>query len=97
MNPSLFRLDRRRTGSVLRLRDRMILAQTRHFFLIDHSVCDVLAETESDASAASRLDKIIHRSRVKRIFAVDEFRMQHHVSLLRGTQRDEVRQALPGL
>ena len=54
--------------------------------LVDDSVCDIIAESEADSSAASGLDEVIHRSGVKSIFAIHEFRMQHYISLLGRTK-----------
>ena len=53
--------------------------------LIDDSVCDIIAESEADSSAASGLNETIHRTGVEGIFSVYELRMQNNVSLLRRT------------
>ncbi len=97
MDPALIRLDRGRARAVLRLRDRMVLSEACHLLLVDHRMRDIVAESEADASAASRLDEIIHGSRIERILSVYKFGMQDNVSLLGRAQGRQIIQSLPML
>ena len=56
---------------------------------------DVVDECPSDASTGTRVDEAVLRTGIEGIFAIDELRMEHNVTLLRlGLQ---VWQTIPGL
>ena len=61
--------------------------------LVDDSMCDIIAESEADSSAASGLNETIHRTGVEGIFSVYELWVQHYIPLL--ALGDEVGQAFP--
>ena len=94
VDPALFGLDRHGTGTVLRFGDGVIAARADDFFFVDDSVCDVVAQAEADAALVAGFNEAVLWAGVERILAVDEFRVQHAVTLLRRL-RLEVRQALP--
>ena len=86
MYPTFVCFDGGSSRTVFRFGNGVILPQTGHTLFVDDCMGDIIAQSETDSSAASGLDEIIHRSGIEGIFAIYEFRMQHYVSLLGRTE-----------
>ena len=86
MYPTSVCLDGGSSRTVFGLGDGVIFPQAGHALFVDDCMGNVVAQSEPDSSAASGLDEVIHRSGVKSIFAIHEFRMQHYISLLGRTK-----------
>ena len=97
MNPSLFCLNRYSTGAILCLCNRMVNTLAGNHFLVDHCVFNVITQSESDTTAGTGVDEIIHRPGIEGIFAIHKFRMQYYVSLLWRSEGFQIIQTLPGL
>ena len=83
VNPAAVGLNRCSSCTILDLSDCMVLSYACHPLLIDNRMSYIIAESEADTSAASRLDEVIHRSCVECVLSVDELRVKHNISLLR--------------
>ena len=86
MYPTSVCFDGGSARTVFGLGNGVIFTQTGHALFVDHCMSNVVAQSETDSSAASGLDEIIHRSGVESILAIHEFRMQHYISLLGRTK-----------
>lgn len=81
--------DRHRTGAIFRLADGMVAPPAELPFFLYVRVCNVAAQSQTDAAAGARLDEIILRPGIEGVLAIDELRMQHAIALVgrrRGTQ-----------
>lgn len=96
IDPAFLSFDRYSSRSVLGFCKCMINSLTDNLFFINDSVFNIITQSESDSSAASGLNKAIHRSCIERIFSIHKFRMKYHVSLLRRTESFQVFQTFPG-
>ena len=95
MNPALRSLNWNCTCTVLGFCNRMILSLACNDLFINNSMCNIIAKTKTDSSAASCINEIIHRSCIESVFAIDKFRMQYDITLLRGIQSFKIIQSLP--
>ena len=95
MQPALFRFDRHRTGSVFGFGNGVILPQAGHTFFFNHRMGDVLCQSEPDTAAGTSFNEAVHRSGIKRILPVYEFRKQADVPLLGALLGHQIRQAFP--
>ena len=75
----------------------MVFPSAQDLFLVDHGMFNVVAESKTDPSSASRFYKAVHRARVEGIFPVHELRMKDNIPLLRRPQGHQIRQPLPAL
>ena len=75
VKPAFRGLDRRGPLAVFAFADGVVDPGIDDLFFINHRVGDVLGQTKADAHPLARLDEGRHRSRIKSVLSVDEFRM----------------------
>jgi len=96
VQPAVAGFQRYRTVPILRLLDRVIVTTFNDRFRTGHAGGDIFAKRPTNSSAGSDVDKAVHRACVEGVLAVDEFRMEHDVPLLRG-RCFQIGQAVPFL
>ena len=84
-----------RALAILYLSDGMVMTGVDDLLLFHLGVGDVVHQCPADTTTRTCIDEAILRTGIEGIFAVDELRMQHHITLL--ALGSQVRQALPGL
>ena len=93
--PAFRSLYRNSSRAVLYFGESVINSRADNGFLsADNGVGYILAKSEAYSSAASRLNKIVLRAGIERIFSVDKFGMKNYVALL-GRARLEIRKSFP--
>ena len=95
MDPSLRSLDWNCTSTILGFCDRMILSLTCNDLFINYRMCNIIAKSKSDSSAASCINEVIHRSCIESIFTIYKFWMEYNITLLRRIQSLKIIQSLP--
>ena len=83
VQPAFRRLHRHRPGPVFRLFDRMVLAFIDDLLILDHGPGDVITQPPADPTAPPGLNEGVLRASIECILALDEFRVQDDVALLR--------------
>ena len=85
VQPALRRLDRGGAQAVLDFLDRVVLAVVDDLLRPDDGVLDAVRQGPADAAAGAGLDETVLRAGVEGVLAVDEFRVQDDVALLRAS------------